>query len=102
MDVFLEGMALGSGRRDGGFFLKVFLSELDCLDYLAETGENPRVSGRAVSHSHMILPLPCVLEFWRFGVLRPLVALHFVRFGVLRPTAGVQAAFCAFWTWGHS
>ena len=45
--------------------------------------------------------LPCVLAFWRFGVLRLLVALRFVRFGVLRPTAGVQAAFCAFcafWT----
>ena len=58
-----------------------------------------RVRARGVLQ--YILLGACVLAFWRFGVLRLLVALRFVRFGVLRPTAGVQAAFCAFWTWGH-
>ena len=69
------------------------------VEYLHETAH-------ATYHMHThIQPVPCVLAFWRFGVLRLLVALRFVRFGVLRPTAGVQAAFCAFcafWTWGHS
>ena len=32
-------------------FLESVLSGLDCLDCLAEKGENPKVSGRAVSTS---------------------------------------------------
>ena len=47
-------------------FLESVLSGLDCLDCLAEKGENPKVSGRAVSTSVDVLrPAPGIVSSQR-------------------------------------